>query len=197
MENQTQLNQKQLHWYHDPLWIRFIPSVSSAIIIGIFAAGIGTLWQHSNWKKQQKISADAVLAKELFNKRAEIFRKAIFLTKAREQNIWSFRTAKMEGEKEKMDKYWEKDQQLVCECDSMIGEVVIYFDKYGGEMVKNYREGFKMFHDLMYSLGQAKTIEVLLPEETITERNKEAIKTVNKNAKFYSHYLLGVPLESS
>ena len=195
MDNEEQLDQEKSPWYHSPLWVRFIPSVSAAIIIGIFAAGIGSCWQHSNWKKQHKISADAVLAKETYNKRIEIFSKTVFFVKDREQNIWNFRRAKIEKDKDRQWEYWGKEQQLVCECDVLVQLTGLYFKEHAKEMTKNLEDGFKIYHDLMYDLSHAKTAEEILPEDDIKERLRKAGDILNKNSKFISQYLLVDPLE--
>lgn len=196
MDNEEQSNQEKLPWYHDPLWVRFIPSVSSAIIIGIVAAGIGSCWQHSNWKKQHKISADAVLAKETYNKRIEIFSKAVFVIKDREQNIWSYRAAKREKDEDRQWEYRGKEQQLVCECDVLVQLTGLYFKEHAKVMTKNLEDGFRIYHDIMSELSLAKKADDILTVDDIQERLRKAGEILNKNSKFISQYLLVDPLES-
>ena len=81
---------------------------------------------------------------------------------------------------------------MVCETDMMIGAANFYFGKHGEEMKRNFEEGFKIFHDLMYKLNNDKRVE----EEYTNQETLKAINIINKNSRIFAHYLVGKSLES-
>ena len=92
----------------------FIVALVSTVIFGVVVAKLGSCFQNENWKEQHKIAADSVKQEKLFDRRAEIFEKAIFLAKKREQNIWSFYSAKKESSEPLMWQCMEKAKNWVC-----------------------------------------------------------------------------------
>ena len=73
------------HWARHPL----VVGLFSTVIFGLIVAGVGSWFQHKNWKKQEEIARQKTQQEKLFDKRTEIAAKVFYVIKKREINAWS------------------------------------------------------------------------------------------------------------
>ena len=116
--------ERKEHWSRHPLVVAFF----STVIFGLIVAGLGSYFQHRNWKKQDEIARHKTQQEKLFDKRAEIAANVFYVIKKREINAWSmFGACNDQERKSDFVKYWEIRGEIICEDTSLRQQIAIYF----------------------------------------------------------------------
>ena len=121
----VEMNKERIeHWARHPL----VVGLFSTVIFGLIVAGVGSWFQHKNWKKQEEIARQKTQQEKLFDKRTEIAAKVFYVIKKREINAWSmFGACNDPGGKSDFVRYWEIRGEIICEDTSLRHLIAIYF----------------------------------------------------------------------
>lgn len=138
------------HWSRHPLLV----SIISVGVFGIVIALLGSYLQHENWKKQEDISRQKTRQEKLFDKRAEIVRGIFYWHKLQEQICWD--VVRERYYKRDHMPYWVKLQEIVAEQAALFEEIKIYFGAQEKEIIGNFAEMDKIWHDIGTKAGNCK-----------------------------------------
>ena len=109
------------HWSRHPLLIAIVSTCLFALVVG----GLGSFFQHRNWKKQEEISRKKTHQEKLFDNRTEIAKRLFYLIRKRETNAWSLYSACNFPTKMDFVKYWDIRQEIICEDSALRQQIAI------------------------------------------------------------------------
>lgn len=172
----------------------------SSGLLAILVSKLGARFQHENWRKQEEITRKKVTQEKLFDKRAEITRRAFYLMKKREQVIWNFyhamkrqRDSVKKEEKdlhvrssEEAREYRDREQEIVSESNALLEEMKIFFgvmeETDESDILQDFLEIDEIWHSISYKIPREEITEEYINAETkkVEEHRKAIQKRLQK-----------------